>query len=278
MAANIKEMKNEKKEQLFQLTNEFSRIHLNEEYDVVIEKLINKMARKREVPFLKGRIDIWAAAIIHALGTINFLFDKDTEPYVSSPSVIYDHFNTKQSTTSQRSKQIRDMFNLSYFDSTFGVESVNKRSPFNQLTTIDGFIVPKSIIEEEFVISDWELRVAEIIGLSLVKKAYSDLELSELLQVTDERLLRYHAFLQKEMKFPFRITTKQQIGLFLIEEHIDFIRLEQDIKVHHLYGILVECIQKEEKKYIPLAELELDESHENYNLVNDYQGWFWNYR
>jgi hypothetical protein len=33
------------------------------------------MSRKRNVPFLYGRMEIWAAAIIHALGSINFLFD-----------------------------------------------------------------------------------------------------------------------------------------------------------------------------------------------------------
>ena len=30
------------------------------------------MARKREVPFVARRIEIWAAAVIHARGTINF--------------------------------------------------------------------------------------------------------------------------------------------------------------------------------------------------------------
>jgi hypothetical protein len=33
------------------------------------------MSRKRNVPFLSGRMEIWTAAVIHALGSINFLFD-----------------------------------------------------------------------------------------------------------------------------------------------------------------------------------------------------------
>lgn len=61
------------------------------------------MVRKKEVPFVRGRFEIWAAAVIHALGVINFLFDRGTTPYVSAPT-IYEHFNTKSSTTSQRSK------------------------------------------------------------------------------------------------------------------------------------------------------------------------------
>jgi hypothetical protein len=77
-----KEQVKEKKAELLKLTLEFSKKFLNEEYAVIIEKLIVKMARKREVPFVSGRIDIWAAAVIHALGTINFLFDKSSQPYV----------------------------------------------------------------------------------------------------------------------------------------------------------------------------------------------------
>ena len=45
------------------------------DYKQLCEKLIRKISRKRNVPFLSGRIEIWAAAIIHALGSINFLFD-----------------------------------------------------------------------------------------------------------------------------------------------------------------------------------------------------------
>lgn len=63
------------------------------------------MARKREVSFLTGRIEIWAAAVIHALGTINFLFDKENSPDVPV-SEIYQFFNTSQSTTSQKSKRL----------------------------------------------------------------------------------------------------------------------------------------------------------------------------
>lgn len=73
---STKEKIEEKKENLLRLTNGFSKQYLNEEYNTVIEKLINKMARKRTVPFETGKIEIWAAAVIHALGTANFLFTK----------------------------------------------------------------------------------------------------------------------------------------------------------------------------------------------------------
>jgi len=46
-----------------------------EDYKQLSEKLILKMKRKRNVPFMTGRLEIWAGAIIYALGRINFLFD-----------------------------------------------------------------------------------------------------------------------------------------------------------------------------------------------------------
>ncbi len=134
-----KEILNDKKIQLISLTKGFSEEYLNEEYEVVIEKLINKMARKRTVPFMSGKIEIWAAAVIHALGSINFLFDKENQPYATVHDIC-DYFGTNQSTTTQKSKIIRDMFKLTYFDSEFATESVNC-IPFQNFYMINGKIV-----------------------------------------------------------------------------------------------------------------------------------------
>lgn len=42
----------------------------------------------------RGKLEIWASAVIYALGQINLLFDKDFEPY-STPDEICDYFKTK---------------------------------------------------------------------------------------------------------------------------------------------------------------------------------------
>jgi hypothetical protein len=100
------------------------------------------MARKRVAPFRTGKIENWAAAVIHALGTINFLFDKSCQPYVSVHDIC-DFFGTKQSTTTQRAKQIRDMFKLNYFDDDFSTESNKESSPFENLTMMNVFLFQK---------------------------------------------------------------------------------------------------------------------------------------
>jgi hypothetical protein len=92
------------------------------------------------VPFLSGRLEIWAAAVVYALGQINFLFDKSFEPYVSATDLC-NYFGTSQSTTSQKAKIIRDMFKMRYFDDEFSTERMQKENPLNEFVMIDGLIV-----------------------------------------------------------------------------------------------------------------------------------------
>lgn len=128
------------KHQLVSLTGGFCNAHINEEYIHLCEKLIGKMARKRNTPFASGRIQIWAAAVVHAIGTINFLFDKKSKPYASLDDIC-DYFEVSKSTTSQKSKLIRDMFRMSHWDPEFSTQKMLKDNPYSKLAMISGFLV-----------------------------------------------------------------------------------------------------------------------------------------
>ncbi|MBN1455927.1 MAG: hypothetical protein JW945_06735 [Methanomicrobia archaeon] len=132
----------DRKQKLSELTAGFCDSHLDEEYQQLCEKLIQKMARKRTVPFRSGRLEIWAAAIIYALGQINFLFDHSFEPYASADDIC-NYFGTSKSTTSQKAKLIRDMFRMTYFDDTFSTAHVRENDPFLNLVMQDGLIMFK---------------------------------------------------------------------------------------------------------------------------------------
>jgi Domain of unknown function (DUF6398) len=77
----------EKQQKLIELTATFCDEYLNAEYKGLCKKLIEKMGRKRQVPFASGKMENWAAGGGHALGTINFLFDSDSEPHVRSTNI-----------------------------------------------------------------------------------------------------------------------------------------------------------------------------------------------
>ena len=139
-----KEIK-EREKKLLDMTGIFCSKKLDDDYFQLCEKLIKKMGRKREVPFKRGKLEIWAAAVIYAIGSINFLFDKSFEPYITAQQ-ISDYFGTKNSTVSNKARQIREMFNLTMFDNEFATEQMNETNPFNDLVIVDGLIVPLSSI------------------------------------------------------------------------------------------------------------------------------------
>jgi hypothetical protein len=129
------------------LIKNFCTLKLDDDYFELSERLLNKLGRKRDVPFMSGKIEIWAAGIIHALGTINFLFDKSFEPYVTVDEInIY--FGTNKSSTGTKSKFIRDLLNLGYFDNEFSTEHVKKDNPFDRLTMVNGLFILKESLPE----------------------------------------------------------------------------------------------------------------------------------
>jgi hypothetical protein len=138
----------EKMQKLIEMTAGFCDEYLDEDYKQLCEKLIRKMSRKRNVPFLSGRIEIWAAAIVYAIGSINFLFDHSFEPYASADDIC-NYFGTSKSTTSQKAKIIRDMFKFGYWDREFSTSHMMQSSPFSNLVMVNGLIVDKRSLPPE---------------------------------------------------------------------------------------------------------------------------------
>ena len=95
---NEEEIK-KRERKLLELTGDICTRKLNDEYAQLCEKLIERLGQKGEVPFQRGKIEIWAAAIVYAIGSVNFLFDKSFEPYMTADQ-ISEYFGTKNSTVS----------------------------------------------------------------------------------------------------------------------------------------------------------------------------------
>lgn len=138
-----KELVKVKTNMLIEMTEKFCNEKLNDEYRELAKKLILKLSRKRKVPYLSGRIEIWAAAVIYAIGQINFLFDKSSEPFLS-PDEIAGYFGQNKSSVSQKAKVIRDLLKLTYWDNEFSLKSIQEENPFDDMVEINGFIVPIS--------------------------------------------------------------------------------------------------------------------------------------
>jgi len=141
------EIKNREK-QLLELTGAFCAQELDDDYYQLCEKLIKKLGRKRDVPFKSGKIEIWAASVVYTIGSINFLFDKSFEPYMTAEQ-ISEYFGTKNSTVSNKARQIKDIFDMWHFSPEFSTQHMTESNPFNDMVMVDGFIVPLSSIPED---------------------------------------------------------------------------------------------------------------------------------
>lgn len=133
---------------LIQMIEKFCEEKLDLEYTELCVLLTKKLGRKRDVPFQRGKIEIWAAAIIHAIGSINFLFDDSFQPYIKATE-ISDYFGAKNATVSGKSSEIKKMLNLSYYDAEFSTIKMNGSNPFNNLVMVDGFIVSLDTLPQE---------------------------------------------------------------------------------------------------------------------------------
>ena len=117
----------------------FCKERLDEDYEQLCEKMVRKLGRERTKPLASGRTEIWAAAVVYAVGSLNFLFDKSFEPYVSSND-INEYFGTSNSTVAQKARTIRQLLKLSqYWDKDFSTKHMQENNPFNMLMDFSKF-------------------------------------------------------------------------------------------------------------------------------------------
>lgn len=130
----------EKKKRLLELTGAFCDAHLNTEYKRLCKKAIDSLSKMKPLPYERGRLDIWAAGIVHAIGSLNFLFDPDFEPYMSAADIAAN-FGTVQSSTANKAAAIRDLLDLSQLNIEFLTRDLKQQlvAPLEQLTEIESF-------------------------------------------------------------------------------------------------------------------------------------------
>jgi Domain of unknown function (DUF6398) len=143
-----KQLLEERKKEIIELLQAFCTKMLNDEYFQLTEKLVQKLARKKTSPLMRGQLNVWAASVVHAIGSINFLFDKGSKPYASFDDIV-EFFDTKKTTTTSKSKEIRDMFKMQYWDKDFSTAKMQDSSPFMQYVSYNGMMVPISMLPPE---------------------------------------------------------------------------------------------------------------------------------
>ena len=101
-----------KYEEIIHKIKSFSGEYLNDEYKNICVGAAETLFLNNEEQLKKGKSFSWAAGIVHAIGTINNLFDSKEEPYIKATD-LYKAFGVSSSTGSSKSKEVQKLLDLS---------------------------------------------------------------------------------------------------------------------------------------------------------------------
>ena len=90
----------------------FSNEYLNDEYKNICIGAAETLFLNNEEQLKKGKSFSWAVGIVHAIGTVNNLFDSKEEPYIKAAD-LYKEFGVSSSTGSSKSKEVKNLLDLS---------------------------------------------------------------------------------------------------------------------------------------------------------------------
>ena len=127
------------------LVEAFGRSRLGPEYTSLALKLCDKIGRMRKLSIQRGRVEIWAAAIVHVIARLNFLFDPQNEVYITIDE-LNAFFETKKTTVSVKAGLILETANI--FPGHPDFSSAEIANMFRFYETEDGLLIPASILDK----------------------------------------------------------------------------------------------------------------------------------
>ena len=127
-------------EQVLAVTDAVCHEHLDAEYADLCARVVGKLARKRPSPLVRGDLGIWAAGVVHAVGQVNFLFDRSQDLHTTTDELA-QWFGIKKTTVANKAKAIRDLLKLDKYDPEYMRHQLVDRYAPVWLIEINGFIV-----------------------------------------------------------------------------------------------------------------------------------------
>ena len=135
--------KMERLDEIKELVLAFCNEYLNEELTGYVMKLCDMLGRKRKISITRGKKEIWAASIVYVIARLNFLFDPESELFLSADSIC-DFFNVKKSTVGSKATQIEKICDIG-----LGAEGFCSHEISDALTLVElpnGLVIPKSML------------------------------------------------------------------------------------------------------------------------------------
>ena len=121
---------------------------MNEEYDELCYRLLEKLGRKRPSPLVSGRPNTWAVGIVRTIGWVNFLDDPSQKPHMKL-TAIDKAFGVGESTGQRKSMLIRKMLKIRQMEPAWSLRSRMDQNPMAWMVQINGFIVDARHLKRE---------------------------------------------------------------------------------------------------------------------------------
>jgi hypothetical protein len=143
-----------KYDEIATLIIEFCDKKLNDDYKNLCLRLLEKLCRKRLSPLLSGRVHTWAAGIVYAIGSNNFIFDKTQKLHLTANELVAP-FGVSASTASSKAAEIKKMFRIDYFNTDWMLPEHIENNSMIWMVRVNGLIVdirdmPLDIQEQAF--------------------------------------------------------------------------------------------------------------------------------
>ncbi len=137
---NIPKPIQEKYQAIVDITDSFTKENMNEEYAQLIGYAVAALCRKRPSPIESGKAATWTCGATHAIGMVNFLFDKSQTPHIRSTD-LYKKMGVGESTGQAKSKLIRDLLGMDPLDPNWTLLSHLDSNPMVWMLNVNGMLV-----------------------------------------------------------------------------------------------------------------------------------------
>ena len=169
--------KRERIQEIKELVRAFCNRHLNAELAGYALKLCDTLGRKRTLSIIRGRKEIWAASILYVIARLNFLFDRESEFFLTADTIC-EFFGAKKSTVANKASQIERACNLG-----LGAEGFCSQEISDALTLVElpnGLVIPKSMLPKpEILVELVEAEEAEELEKLIVEQDLKEREAAE---------------------------------------------------------------------------------------------------
>ena len=145
---NVPKEMRETYEVISKLLIKYSEEYLNKEYEELCLHALEKLCRKRPSPLKSGRSTTWAAGLVYAIGSNNFIFDK-SQPIHMTAKELVTPFGVAASTASSKAAQIKKLLKIDYSRAEWCLPSKASGNPMLWMVSINGLVFDARMLPVE---------------------------------------------------------------------------------------------------------------------------------